>query len=94
MIPIHIHAKIDSETLHLPELKPLIGKTVEITVTEVVPATRDCTQAQPAAPFNRQDLESIRNLLTPHQYDALVAIASAGGPDAEAISQFRAASMP
>jgi hypothetical protein len=29
-----IHKKIESETLHLPELKPLIGKTVEITVRE------------------------------------------------------------
>ena len=27
-----IHRKLDSETLHLPELKPLIGRTVEITV--------------------------------------------------------------
>jgi hypothetical protein len=31
---IHIHRKLDSDTLHLPELKPLIGKTVEITVDE------------------------------------------------------------
>jgi len=31
---IHIHRKLDSETLHLPELKPLIGKTVEITIEE------------------------------------------------------------
>jgi hypothetical protein len=31
---IHIHRKLDSETLHLPELKPLIGKMVEITVEE------------------------------------------------------------
>jgi hypothetical protein len=31
---IHIQRKLDSETLHLPELKPLMGKTVEITVDE------------------------------------------------------------
>jgi hypothetical protein len=35
---IHIHRKLDSETLHLPELKPLIGRTVEITVEEKPPA--------------------------------------------------------
>lgn len=31
---IHIHKTIDSETLHLPELKPVIGHTVEILVFE------------------------------------------------------------
>jgi hypothetical protein len=36
---IHIHRKVDSETLHLPELKPLIGKTVEITIEEKPSAT-------------------------------------------------------
>jgi len=38
MTAIFIRKKIDSETLHLPELKPLIGKTVEIVVTEQPPA--------------------------------------------------------
>jgi hypothetical protein len=31
---IRIHRRLDSETLHLPELKPLLGKTVEIIVVE------------------------------------------------------------
>jgi len=35
MNALHIHTKIESETLHLPELKPLIGKIVEITVQPV-----------------------------------------------------------
>src|SRR5438105_3415384 len=30
---VGIHRKLESETLHLPELKPLVGRTVEITVT-------------------------------------------------------------
>jgi hypothetical protein len=34
MSAISIRKKIDSETLYLPELRPLIGKTVEIIVTE------------------------------------------------------------
>jgi hypothetical protein len=34
MSTIRIHRTLDSDTLHLPELKPLIGKVVEITVTE------------------------------------------------------------
>jgi hypothetical protein len=38
---VRVHRKIDSETLHLPELKPLIGRTVEITVEEKLPEVRD-----------------------------------------------------
>lgn len=34
MTTLRIHRKLDSSTLDLPELKPLIGKTVEITVRE------------------------------------------------------------
>lgn len=40
MNAIRIHKVIDSETLHLPELKPLIGKAVEITVVEEQPVRR------------------------------------------------------
>ncbi len=42
MSTIRILKKIESETMYLPELKPLIGKTVEIIVKEqpaVVSAT-------------------------------------------------------
>ncbi len=42
MSTLRIRKTIDSETLHLPELKPLIGRTVEITISEDPdPATRD-----------------------------------------------------
>ncbi len=34
MTVIHLHKHLDSETLHLPELKPLVGKDVEIIVRE------------------------------------------------------------
>ncbi len=34
MSTVRVQRKLESETLHLPELKPLIGKTVEITVVE------------------------------------------------------------
>ena len=54
MHAIHIRKKIDSETLHLPELKPLIGKTVEIIVREeagtgVVAGTGDWEAAKRAS---------------------------------------------
>jgi hypothetical protein len=41
MSAIRIRKKLDSETLHLPELRPLLGRTVEITVEEQPPAVRD-----------------------------------------------------
>jgi len=37
---VHIHTRIDSETLTLPELRPFVGKSVEITVREDMPAAR------------------------------------------------------
>lgn len=40
MKPIHIRRYLDSETLTLPELKPLIGKTVEIIIREEIPTVR------------------------------------------------------
>jgi hypothetical protein len=38
MSAIRIRKKLESEILQLPELKPLIGKTVEIVVREITPA--------------------------------------------------------
>jgi hypothetical protein len=35
MSVIHVTQQIESDTLHLPELRPLIGKKVEITIREV-----------------------------------------------------------
>lgn len=38
MSAICIRTRLESDTLHLPELKPLVGKTVEITVVATEPA--------------------------------------------------------
>ena len=45
MTAIRIRRKLDSETLFLPELHPLVGKNVEITVTE----TSSVPQVTPGA---------------------------------------------
>lgn len=37
MNDIHIHTTLKSDTLHLPELRPLVGRAVEIIVREDVP---------------------------------------------------------
>jgi hypothetical protein len=34
MQTIHIHTQLDSTTLHLPQVQPLLGKRVEIIVRE------------------------------------------------------------
>jgi hypothetical protein len=36
METIRIRKRLDSETLHLPELRPLIGREVEIVISECV----------------------------------------------------------
>lgn len=41
MQAIHVRTKIDSETLHLAELRSLIGKPVEIMIVELAAATRE-----------------------------------------------------
>src|SRR3712207_4497470 len=38
MYAIRIHRKIDSETLHIPDLRPLIGREVEIIILDDQPA--------------------------------------------------------
>ncbi len=53
MTAIRIETTIDSDTLHLPQLKPLVGKTVEIIVREkvaplVTPATSDWAAVETA----------------------------------------------
>ena len=48
---LHIRTRVDSETLHLPELRPLIGKEVEIIVLErtgTAPAATSGWNGEPA----------------------------------------------
>lgn len=47
MATIRILKHLDSETLHLPELRPLLGKTVAITVVEEEPAALSDTERYP-----------------------------------------------
>ena len=53
MNAVRIRRKLDSDTLHLPELKALIGKNVEIIVLEeqapaIIPGTGDWEAARKA----------------------------------------------
>lgn len=100
MNAIRIRRRVDSETLHLPELKDLVGKTVEIIILEEVaglaPRFKDpgCFAAlPPKKPFDPKELEAMRDSLTKEQFEALWAIASQDLVDVDAILEMRAASM-
>lgn len=55
MHSVHIRTKLESENLTLPELRPLIGKDVEITVREANSAQGNGTSSQ-AVPLDRYPL--------------------------------------
>lgn len=61
MTTISIRRKIDSDTLVLPELVPLIGKTVEILVTEESESSREerwAAAAKAAAAIKNYDFSA------------------------------------
>jgi hypothetical protein len=49
MQSIHIRKKLESEHLTLPELRPLIGKQVEITICEAADEPGNGAPAQPVS---------------------------------------------
>ncbi|HVC95297.1 MAG TPA: hypothetical protein VND64_16495 [Pirellulales bacterium] len=62
MKAIRIHKQLESETLYLPELKPLVGKRVEIIVQE--------ESAPAAGTGNWADLEQLAHELKDYDFDA------------------------
>jgi hypothetical protein len=69
MSTIVIHRRIDSETLHLPEIRPLIGKTVEIVVREEPTAAVGKTAEWDAAMQAARELTSYDFDAVRDQYD-------------------------
>jgi hypothetical protein len=65
--PLRIRTRVDSETLHLPELRPLIGKEVEITVREAAATPSAGTSGANGDPL-REDKNAWRS-----RYDAMLA---------------------
>lgn len=54
MNPVHIRKNLDSDTLYLPELRPFLGKSVEIVVQEVVaPASENASDSSSKRPLAR-----------------------------------------
>ena len=50
---VRIRRKVDLETLHLPELRPWIGRTVEITIEERMPEMREEFLSVPGSGWDR-----------------------------------------
>ncbi len=51
MTAIRIETTIDSDTLHLPQLKPLVGKSVEIIVREMSQHAHELENGSWASPL-------------------------------------------
>jgi hypothetical protein len=64
---IHLHQRLESETLYLPELKPMVGKTVEIIIREEAEAS-----SSPSS-FSLSALREIagKDLIDPEAYQEL-----------------------
>jgi hypothetical protein len=55
--PLRIRTRVDSETLHLPQLRPLMGKNVEIAVVE------DVADSGNGKPRTVQSIDQLRSAL-------------------------------
>lgn len=62
MTEIHLTRDLQSDTLQLPELRPLIGKTVEIIVRDVTP---------PSSPWDALQALAGQDLVDPSAYRQL-----------------------
>src|SRR5438477_4036108 len=100
MNAIRIHKRVDSDMLHVPELKQMLGKTVEIIILEetltpnLSPPAPGCFRALvPKDAYDPNALDAMRGQLTKEQYEALSAIAGQDLLDVDAIAELRAASM-
>lgn len=47
MQAIRVRQRLNSETLTLPQLRPFVGKEVEIVISDVTPAQEAATEPQP-----------------------------------------------
>jgi hypothetical protein len=64
MNAVRIHRKVDSETLHLPEIRSMIGKQVEIIVMEepAAPKTGDLSLLESIAGKDLIDPDALKQL--------------------------------
>ena len=94
MNAIRIRKRIDSDTLHLPELREMMGKMVEIIVLEEVPFGDriGCFDGLPEGSLDPKELEALRTMMTEKQFQALYEISTGDRLDVDAIARLRAVS--
>ena len=68
----------------------VVGKKTATTAAED-PGCFAAVGAKP--PFDPSELAAMRSKLTPEQYEAILSIATGGGPNIEAINRIRSASL-
>jgi len=102
MNAIQIRKRIESETLHLPELREMIGKTVQIIILDEASGAETPLETRetffglkPERSPSTEDREIDRQRLdelakTNPALAAALTIAAAGGPDVDAIISQRA----
>lgn len=64
MQAIHLKRRLDSETLHLPQLRPMVGQDVEIVVFTSIPEMESVEDAAPhgEADPDASDIASIESV--------------------------------
>lgn len=97
MNAIQVRKQIESETLHLPELREMIGKTVQITIREEVEpleTERTFLGRSPERFISAKKQDADRQRLEEEAKGdpalAALTIAAAGGPDVDAVISLRA----
>lgn len=100
MNAIRIRRQLDSDTLFLPEVKPFIGRTVEIIILEdsaapptPSPLAKFLALAPPDKPFDPAELDAMRSDPKYARFYALLEAAGLDIIDPEAIAQLRATSL-
>jgi|SRR5262245_29478920 hypothetical protein len=100
MSAIRIRKHIDSDTLHLPEVRPLIGRTVEIVIVEAASAASQPSAAEKflalapqEKPLDAAEIEALRSDPRYKRFWPLLEVAGEDIIDADAIAQLRAASI-
>jgi hypothetical protein len=74
MMPIRMETMIDSDTLYLPQLKPLVGKSVEIIVREMPRPAKDLENGSLVSPLKGSVIEyhePFEPALLPNDWEAV-----------------------
>lgn len=96
MNAVRIKKRLDSDTIHLPELHSMIGKEVEIIILAEQPASlpkQDLSALHQIAGNIDLDFDAIQNLRGQGDFSLLEELAGKDVVEPDALEQLRKASM-